>query len=210
MTKLPAKNEMMHPIEYDQQNFESFKKGNEKVYELIFRQYYNQIVAFSYSFVDDKHIAENVAQESFINLWTNRGKVEKPAGIRSFLYTVARSRSLNSLREKKRHRMHITDTTDIRELELNVKILESFDFNDYDFAELETLMREAIKELPERCREVFMKSRFDGKKNAEVAEELNISVQAVEANITRAIKKLRIYLSDYLPAIMIHSIFKMF
>ncbi|MCF8226216.1 MAG: RNA polymerase sigma-70 factor [Bacteroidales bacterium] len=201
---------MTHQIEYDQQNFQRFKAGDEKVFELIFRQYYNQIVAFSYSFVDDKYISENVSQESFINLWINRRKVEKPAGIKAFLYTIAKSRSLNYLREKKRHSLHVTNETDIRELEMNVKILESFNFNEYDFIELESMIKEAIEELPERCREVYMKSRFEGKKNAEVAEELNISIQAVEANITRAIKKLRIHLVDYLPAVVLHAIFKIF
>jgi RNA polymerase sigma-70 factor, ECF subfamily len=201
---------MTQQIEYDHRNFESFIHGDEKIYELIFRQYYNQIVAFGYNFVDDKYIAENIAQESFINLWLNRKKVGQPAGIKSFLYTSAKSRCLNHLRDKKRRSQHIIQITDLREIDLNVKILDSFDFSGYDFIELEALIKGAIEELPERCKEVYSKSRFEGKKNSEIAEELNISIQAVEANITRAIKKLRINLSDYLPAVIIHAIIKLF
>jgi len=58
---------------------------------------------------------------------------------------------------------------------------------------------QALEQMPEQSRKVFELSRFNGLKNKAIADELNISVKAVEANMTRALKLLRIHLKDYLP-----------
>jgi len=67
-------------------------------------------------------------------------------------------------------------------------------------AELEELIEGSVNELPDKCKQVFKMRRVDFKKNKEIAAELNISIKAVEANMTRALKHLKNKLSDYLPA----------
>ena len=54
-----------------------------------------------------------------------------------------------------------------------------------------TCLRKAIEDLPERCQNVLKMSKYEGFKNKEIADQLNISVKAVEANITRAFSILR-------------------
>ena len=56
--------------------------------------------------------------------------------------------------------------------------------------------------LHEKCREIFVKSRIEGKKHAEIAAELNISTKTVENQMTIAYKKLRSSLKDYLPLLL--------
>ena len=68
--------------------------------------------------------------------------------------------------------------------------------------DIERVLMEAINKLPERCREIFLKSRIEGKKNREIAEELNISASTVENQMTIALKKLRLELKDYLPLLL--------
>ncbi len=60
----------------------------------------------------------------------------------------------------------------------------------------------AINKLPERCRQVFLKSRIEGKKNREIANELNLTVSTVENQMTIALRKLRVELKDYLPLLL--------
>ena len=77
------------------------------------------------------------------------------------------------------------------------------DFFDFSSEEdIETLLRNAIDKLPERCRLIFIKSRIEGKKYKEIAEELNLSVNTVEGQISIALKKLREELKDYLPLLL--------
>ena len=53
-----------------------------------------------------------------------------------------------------------------------------------------------INSLPKQCQKIFEMSRFDGKSNADIAEELNISKRTVETQISNALKKLRSKLSN--------------
>jgi RNA polymerase sigma-70 factor (ECF subfamily) len=71
--------------------------------------------------------------------------------------------------------------------------------------ELEDKLNEVLNSLPERCREIFSMSRFENKKNKEIAEELDISVKAVEKQITRALATIRTEMKDYLPLLLFLS-----
>ena len=68
--------------------------------------------------------------------------------------------------------------------------------------ELEQKLKEAMDKMPDGCRKVFVMSRFDGLKNKEIAEQLEISVKAVEKQMTKALKILKLELKDYLPLLM--------
>ena len=69
---------------------------------------------------------------------------------------------------------------------------------DTEANELETAIRDAIADLPPRTREVFLMSRERNLKYSEIAEQLGVSVKAVEANMSRALRQLRDRLSPFL------------
>ena len=77
-------------------------------------------------------------------------------------------------------------------------MLDSYNEVGIFMGDLEHDVDEAIKKLPERCRLVFEKSRFEGKKYREIAEEMNISENTVEIQMGIAIKRLRTSLAHYL------------
>lgn len=185
-----------------------FKSGDEKAFETIFNSNYNRIVGFCNQFTNDIDKAKSHAQETFLNLWLNRSKINTLNGIRSFLYTYAKSSCLNFLRHERVVSNYNDKQLQIKEDQLNREVLESFDFDSLEFSELEELIQQSINELPLKCRQVFMMSRFDGKMNKEIAEELGISIKTVEANLTRALKTLKANLSEYLPVILVQVIMK--
>lgn len=183
-----------------------FKSGDELAFEKIFKSNHDQIVGFCHQFISDRDKAKSLTQEVFLNLWLNREKIETLNGIRSFLYTYAKSSCLNYIRHRKVIFKYENKQLQEKEEEINREVLESFDFNSLEFSELEELIQTAITDLPEKCRQVFILSRFDGKMNRQISVELNISVKAVEANMTRALKTLKSRLSEYLPAILVQLI----
>mgnify|MGYP000226505104 FL=1 len=67
---------------------------------------------------------------------------------------------------------------------------------DMEVEELNHFIEEAILSLPDKCRDVFLKSRNEEMSNREIAEQLNISVKTVEAQITKALKTIRSYITD--------------
>ena len=183
-----------------------FKSGDELAFEKIFKSNHHQIVGFCNQFISDLDKAKSLTQEVFLNLWLNREKIESINGIKSFLYTSAKSRSLNYIRHRKVISRYEDKQLQEKEESFNREVLESFDFNSLEFSELEGIIQKAINDLPEKCRLVFILSRFDGKKNKEISEELDISVKAVEANMTRALKNLKSRLSEFLPILLVQLI----
>ncbi|MCT4644224.1 MAG: RNA polymerase sigma-70 factor [Carboxylicivirga sp.] len=179
------------------------KEGDEAAYKILFTKYYESIVGFCKHFLFDLDSSQGIAQEAFLKLWLNRDKINKFNGIQSFLYTAAKSGCLNHIRHQKVEKKYQDSFLQSYEENLNCEILESFSFDNVEYKELDELIRESILELPDRCREVFEKKRFEEKKTKEIAQELNISEKAVEANMTRALSLLRKKLSNYLPVFLI-------
>lgn len=182
------------------------KSGDEKAFESIFKSDYNRIVGFCSQFADDMDKSRSFAQEAFLNLWVNREKIESVNGIRSFLYTYAKSCCLNDIRHKKITGKYQDKLLQEAEDQFNQETLESFDFHSLEYTELDALIRKSVDELPEKARQVFVMSRYDGKMNKDIAQELGISVKSVEANITRALKSLKTNLSEYLPLVLVELI----
>ncbi|MGE4587463.1 MAG: RNA polymerase sigma-70 factor [Mangrovibacterium sp.] len=195
------------PIDCSNFFFQRFRSGDQLAFEQIFKAHYNRIVGFCKQFIGDHDKSQSLAQEAFINLWINRAKIERMNGIRSFLYTYAKSGCLNYIR----HNMVVQKYTDRylhdKENQINREVLESFDFYSFEFVELETLIRHVVEKLPDRCRQTFILSRFEGKSNKEIALVLGISVKTVEAALTRSFKILKNKLSDYFPAILVSFLF---
>ncbi|WP_303921274.1 RNA polymerase sigma-70 factor [Draconibacterium sediminis] len=191
---------------YDSRNIlydlSSFKNGEEYVFKLVFENNYEKIVGFCCQFIPDREEAKNIAQQAFVKLWTNREEVNSINGIRAFLYTAAKTECLNYLRHEKYKLNYQKSTLENREKLLNQEILESFKFDRLEYMELEEMIQNALDKLPEKCRQVFVKSRFEYKKNREIADELGIALKSVESNITRALKILRKELKDVLPSVM--------
>ena len=80
--------------------------------------------------------------------------------------------------------------------------LEQLNYTFTSEEDIEKVIANAIDKLPERCREIFLKSRIEGMKYREIADELDISMNTVENQMSIALRKLRIELKDYLPLLL--------
>jgi RNA polymerase sigma-70 factor (ECF subfamily) len=179
------------------------KKGNEKAFEYFFNKYYDSILGFCIQFIYNKPEAKGITQEAFINLWSSRQQIEKINGIESFLYTYAKSKCLNVIRDNKVKERYKSKTLNKKERALDYDILKSMNFDSLALTELEELITKSIDDLPEKSKVVFYKKRYENKKNKEIAQDLNVTVKTVEAHMTTALKILRLKLTEYLPLIFV-------
>lgn len=184
-------------------NFENLKSGNEKAFEYFFNKYYSHILGFCIQFIYDKPQSSGITQDAFLNLWLNKGKIEKVSGVESFLYTYAKSKCLNAIRHNQVKERYKSKTLNEKERELDFDILNSINFDTLALSELEDLISKSIENLPEKTKVIFLKKRFENKKNQDIANELNVTIKTVEAHMTKALKILRQNLSDYLPLVLI-------
>lgn len=127
--------------------------------------------------------AEDAAQDAFIKLWQNCKDVPLEKA-KSYIYTIANNTSLNVIAHQKVVlNYEKTNTLNDRTNESPEHILEQNQFEDK--------LLKAINNINETQRIAFLMHRIDGKKYAEIAEELNISVKAVEKRIHLALVALK-------------------
>lgn len=162
------------------------------VFRHLFHAYYAKLHRYAFTILKDNHRAEDIVQNVFLKLWKNRDDILIGDKIGSYLYTTTYHFSLNYIRNHKVREQYMREAAGIANPPVD-------DVNEGIAAsELSVHIHTVIEKLPARCRTVFLKSRVEGKKYAEIAAEMNISVKTVEVQIGKALKIFRKELKDYL------------
>ena len=169
-------------------------------FERVYVTHYPKMKRFAKEYVIIEDDAENIVQDVFLNLWENREIIRMPVNLVAFLFTATKNRCLDYLKHKK---VVLKATNILLEeqkmtMEMNLEALEAFEQSVFAENDVETLLTNAINSLPERCREIFIKGKLEGKKHKEIAAELNISTSTVEEQMNIALKKLRVQLKNCL------------
>lgn len=156
---------------------------NESIFSNFFKSHIKPLRNYIlYKFGNSNH-AEDVSQEAFIKLWQNCKDVPIEKA-KSYLYTIANNSSLNIVAHEKVKLSYQKDFSGMDRTNQSPEyILEENEFKDK--------LLTAIDNLNETQRIAFLMHRIDGKKYKEIAEELNISVKAVEKRIHLALLELR-------------------
>ncbi|GAB4025883.1 RNA polymerase sigma-70 factor [Spirosoma gilvum] len=163
---------------------QAFDRSIREGYELLFRRYYRPLCNHAVRFVQSKEQAEDLVAEVFSAFWKGQMHLHITTSMRAYLFRSLRNRIYNHLRDELAHQPPTTDQLiDIAEPEDPQQILL--------FTELYTKVQAVIKALPPQCQRVFLMSRFENKKHREIADELSISVKAVEMHISKALNQLR-------------------
>ena len=161
---------------------ESTNICNPKVFETIFRTYAKEVKRFVFFKTKDIDAAEDIVQDVFVKLWGNCGEVAFNS-VKGFLFTIANNLFLNTVVHQKVVEKHQKEFS-------KEGISESPEFILLEQEFLVTL-ENAIGDLPEKQREVFLLSRLESKKYKEISELLGISVKAVEKRMHLALLVLR-------------------
>jgi RNA polymerase sigma-70 factor (ECF subfamily) len=156
---------------------------NEIVFSDFFKKHAKSLRNFLFYKYGNKDQAEDLVQEAFIKLWQNCTSVPIDKA-KSYLYTIANNSSLNEIKHQKVVLQYENNFTGLDKTNENPEfILEEKQFKDK--------LLKAIEDLNETQRIAFLMHRIDGKKHSEIADELNISVKAVEKRIHLALVELR-------------------
>ena len=158
-------------------------------------------MSFTKEYVNDEEVAKNLIQESFLKLWEKRKSLKNDSNLKAFLYQVLRNKALNHIKAQKVKQKYEEQLKyKYNEYLLNYDALTQLDFNSVSFKELSAIIDNVIQQLPPQCKRVFEMSRYESMKNREIADELGISVKAVEGHMSKALKKLREQLTLHFPS----------
>jgi len=168
------------------------QEGNPVAFEELFKQTFPRMIGYCRLFIKDQAQANDLVQECYVKLWEKRSTIKISQSVESLLFVMLRNKCLNYLRDQKLHDFE-KDIESIKENEL--QHLYQLDFIGKEEKSVEERLIEAIQQsiekLPEKRKLVFIKTKVEGKKNKEVAEELDISVKAVEKHLHQAKEQIR-------------------
>lgn len=161
-------------------------------YEDLFRAHFASLCNFARKYVPDPDESKEIVHAVFVNIWEKREEFDFDKPAKSYLFTAVYNRCMNYIRDRKKF------VADGETLLQNDNTVMEVHTDQVDAAELEAKIWLIINSLPEKCKEVFVLNRFEGKKYAEIAEHLDISVKTVETQMSKALKTLRDNLKDYM------------
>lgn len=144
------------------------------------------LCAYALNYTGNIVDAEDIVQDVLINFWEKRHKLNIHSSIKSYLFRAVHNKYLDLYRTKKR-KSEVIDT--IRKNSLQ-PMIEEDETTGFSKAQIEAL-KNAIENLPSKCKEIFMLSKIQGKKYKEISAILGITVKTVENQIGIAFKKLR-------------------
>ena len=168
-------------------------------YSKVYGIYFPRLVRFSVSYVVSRQEAENIVQDIFLYLWEHKEMIKDIKNLNVFLFTLVKNRCLDYLRRQIKENHQSLDSIQERELHLKLFALQKFEENDLSENDIEKIIMDAIDSLPEKCREIFLLSRFEGLRHKEIACRLHISTNTIENQIAIALRKLRKELKDLTP-----------
>lgn len=181
--------------ENEKEIIRQLKEGKETAYRYLFEHHFAVMCAIAVEYLHDDFLAETIVSDMFFHVWEIRKTLEIQTSLRSYLAQGVRHRCLDWLKQKRlKHELPGDERT--------AAIVDMKPDSDHPLAslldkELEGAIDDAVKSLPDDTRRVFCMSRFDGKKNKEIAESLGISVNTVKYHLKQALKLLRAALRQY-------------
>ncbi len=183
---------MQTPPNNDREFFDLLSTDAEKAFEWLFRRYFSELCQVVYRVAHDEHLAQDLVQEVLYELWSKRDKLTISISLRAYLKRAVLNRTLNHLRDNRKW------SSEERMPEIAVEESDPVDLLRSE--ELQEMIDAAIDELPEKCRMVFVLSRYEELSYRDIATELGIAEKTVENQVSKALKYLRQRLLPYLKS----------
>ncbi len=159
----------------------------EEWFRKVFSTTYDPLRNYLYYLSGDIHWADDAIQELFLKLWEKRDILREETLV-PWLYAAGRNLFLKHKRHDAVHLKFVKTTEKEEPWEEGPSIAEREEFD--------VRLQSVISDMPERCRTIFLMSRMDEMTNPEIASRLGVTVKAVEKQMTKALKILRLKLED--------------
>ena len=154
--------------------------------DLLFRRYYEPLCSHAVRFMYSKMLAEDIVADLFRVFWQKRLFERITFSYRAYLYRAVRQNCLLYLQREAGHTVSQELLSASEQLSLVTLPSEQIQFD-----ELSSQIDAVINGFSPAVRQVFLLSRFEGRKNREIADELQLSLKTVEAHMTKALAQFR-------------------
>jgi RNA polymerase sigma-70 factor (ECF subfamily) len=146
--------------------------GDQSAFAQLFYSYHHQLGIYIFQLTSSREMAEEIVQDVFLKIWTNREALAKVDNFRAWLFVISKNHTLNCLRKLVKERQQQQEWKQSQETELQLDEMHA--------EEQFQLIDQAISQLPPQQKKVFILSRYRRMKYEEIARELNLSRETVK------------------------------
>lgn len=161
------------------------QKGNVPAFDSLFEFYSPKLYGFALKYFKNEIDADELVQEVFVKVWENRKRIKSELSFKSYLFTIA----LNQIR--KHFNKKATSLRYLESLQHNHELFDNQSINDDNYESVLQQINQIIEQMPPRRKQIFSKSKLEGKSAREIAEELNISAGTVDNQVSEALRFIR-------------------
>lgn len=169
--------------------------GDKGAFQQIYDRYWRDVFLHAYKKTKSKHVAEELTQNLFLSLWERQGS--GILDIRAWLYGAMRFAVINYYKAQMVHAKY--EDYARAHAETHQYTTEQWT----TLRDLAAAIEKGVALLPPKTQQVFQLSRFENRSIKEISKDLGISEKAVEYHITQSLKWMRLYLKDFLTALLI-------
>lgn len=160
-------------------------EGDSFAFEVLFYKYRNKVKGFAIRFAPAQIDPEEIVQEVFVRLWLKKETIDTEKNFQSYLFSIAKNLVVDHLKSAVNRNLYF-----VGELYQQDLLIDE-DSDNLQTEESKEKLQRLIDEIPERRREIFCLSRFEGLTYKQIAEKLNISENTVDSQIRNALAFLR-------------------
>ena len=167
-----------------------FLEGEQRAFGILVNRYDNRLVNFVYRTIGDRERAQDLVQETFIRVYRHLHRFDTTKKFSTWIYTIASNLAKNELRNRSRNPLVFFQTikknweADHRPLEWEDNSYKPDDL--YRKRHLRTVVEQAISELPEHHRVVFVLRELQGKTYEEISQITGVNLGTVKSRLNRA------------------------
>lgn len=184
----------------DDQLISDLRSGNILVFNQIFEIYSARLFLFAKGYLKSVEDSEELVQEVFTTIWEKRDQLKNGFSFKSYIFTIAFNIIKKHFRQKARFKKFANEEL--------LEDLTSETSQQIDYNSLKSYILSLAEALPEKRRNVFIKSRFEGFSNKEIADKFGLTKKTVENHLNLALKEIRNKMEEKkLPVILFYFMF---
>ncbi len=169
----------------EEQLISNLKLGHHGAFTEIFNRYWEPLAIHAYSRLRSREDAEDVVQSVFVSLYSRREELQLNSSLEAYLKTALKYKIIDTYRLQQKHYLHVDKI--INETNLLLSTPEEYT----ELKELENTILIATNKLPEKCKQVFVMSRYDQLSHQEISEKTGSSISTIKNHINKALKILK-------------------
>lgn len=181
----------------DEELLTAFRKGKREAFAVLVRRYERELYGYLRRYLDDAHLADDVFQNTFLQVYTKSGQYDAGRPVRPWLYTIATNAAVDAMRRQGRHTAVSLDQTlrETADSEVHslLEMLQSTESGPLDHVEADErrlLVREGVNQLPDFLRQVVILAYYQGLKHRDISQIMRIPVGTVKSRLHAALGRL--------------------